>query len=76
MFMERHKLKLKVEGIDCPGCATDVESVLLQVDGIAKVNANYAQEMITVDYDGEVISEGEIMSTIKRMGLRAKRALR
>ncbi len=72
--MEKHKLKLKIEGIDCPGCASDMEAVLLQQDGIARVSANYAQETLTVDYDGEFISEGAIISVLRRMGVKAVRS--
>lgn len=72
--MKKHELKLKVEGIDCPGCATDMESVLLQLDGIAKVSANYAKETITVDYDRELISDTEIISVIGKMGMKAERS--
>ncbi len=71
--MEKHKLKLKVEDIDCPGCATDMESVLLQLDGILKVNANYAEETMTVDYDADIMSDKEIISAIRRIGFNAVR---
>ncbi len=71
--MEKHELKLRVEDIDCPGCATDMESVLLQLDGILKVNANYAEETMTVSYDSNLISDKEIISTIRRMGFNAVR---
>ncbi len=71
--MKKQELKLKVENIDCPGCATDMESVLLQLDGILKVNANYAEETLTVTYDSYLITDREVVSAVRGMGFRAER---
>jgi Cd2+/Zn2+-exporting ATPase len=71
MIMKKHELKLRVEGIDCPGCATDAEAVLLQLDGILGVNVNYAEETITIDFDPGLISDKQIVSAICRIGFSA-----
>lgn len=66
--MKWHKLRLRIGGIDCPGCATDVETVLAQLEGIIRVNVDYAGELIAVEYDPDLIDERVIASSIRSMG--------
>lgn len=63
-------LKLKVEGMDCSGCALDVETVLHRMDGIISARASSYEETITVEYDPKGIDEKQILSAITRMNLK------
>lgn len=67
-----NQLQLRIEGLDCPGCATDTEGILLQLDGILCVKVSYPNETIAVEYDPEVTDSGQIISAVKRIGFRAK----
>lgn len=69
--MKKHELKLMVEGIECPGCATDMENVLVRVDGILKVNVNYAEGSTTVEYDPSLINEEQIVFNVRRLGIKS-----
>lgn len=64
------ELKLTVEGLDCAGCAFDVETILLRTDGIVNAKVNFLEETVTVEYDPEEASEEGILSAIRKMGLR------
>ena len=60
---------LRVEGIICPGCAMDIENILLETDGILKVSVNYGQDTITVCYDCSEVDEKYIVDRVRSLGL-------
>jgi len=66
-------LRLKVEGIPCAGCAIDMETVLLGMDGIINARVGYKEETITIEYDPKEINEIQILSAIMKMGFKAKK---
>ena len=62
------RLKLKVEGITCSGCAVDVASVLKNADGILDAEASYATGDVNVDYDPRELDEKQVLDLIKKLG--------
>jgi len=62
-------LKLRVEGLECGGCALDLETILLSMDGIIKARANCREEKVTIEYDPQEIDEEKILSAIRKTGL-------
>lgn len=66
-----NQLQLRIDGLDCPCCATDTASVLLQLEGILNVKVGYSNETIAVEYNPEVTDTGQIISALKRIGFRA-----
>lgn len=64
------KLKLKVEGMDCAGCALDLETILLRMDGIISAKANSWEGNVTIEYDPKEINEKQVVSAITRMNLK------
>ncbi len=64
------KLKLKVEGMDCAGCALDLETILLRMDGIISAKANSREGNVTIEYDPKEINEKQVVSAITRMNLK------
>jgi len=58
-----------VTGIACAGCATDIEAVLGQTDGVAKTTVNYSTGAVAVEFDPEEISEQQVADVLKRLGL-------
>lgn len=63
------KLKLRVEGLECGGCALDLETILLRMDGIIKARANYPEKILTIEYDPAEMDEKQILAAITRMKL-------
>ncbi|HWR57842.1 MAG TPA: heavy-metal-associated domain-containing protein, partial [Thermodesulfovibrionales bacterium] len=73
MFTVNRKIEIRVGGFECPGCATDVETLLLQVEGVVSVHASYAEETITVEYDPGLCSERDIVSALRKIGVKTER---
>lgn len=71
--MKNAELRLKVQGIDCPGCATDMETVLRDMDGVFRVTANYGEETLVIEYDRDLSGADRIASVIRGMGFKVKR---
>ncbi len=64
------KLKVKVQGITCSGCAVDVASALKNKDGIMDAAADYATGNVDVDYDPRELNEQQVLDLIQRLGLK------
>ena len=64
------ELKLAVAGLDCVGCALDLETILLRMDGIISAKANSWKEDVTIEYDPKEISEKQILATLTEMNLK------
>lgn len=64
------RINLQVEGIYCAGCATDMETVLNNTDGIIKASVDYSSGLISVEYDPSEISAEKITSMINGMGFK------
>lgn len=68
------RITIKVEEIQCTGCVSDMETILLGMDGILSVVVRYSEERISVEYDPELLSEERIVAIIRKMGLRPRKA--
>lgn len=66
--MNTAKINLQVEGIYCAGCATDMETVLNNTDGILKASVDYSTGGIDIEYDPAEIGTDKIILMIKEMG--------
>ncbi len=65
----RKKIKLSVEGIDCASCVEGLESTLLGLDGIERVNVNLMSSTITVlAADDNSVDPKEIIKRISQAG--------
>ena len=57
----------KVTGITCAGCATDIETVLRNTEGVVNASVNYSTCEVAVDYGPDEINEQQIMCVLKRL---------
>jgi copper chaperone CopZ len=64
------ELKLAVVGLDCAGCALDVETILLRMDGIISAKANSWKDNVLIEFDPKEVSENQILSVITGMKLK------
>ncbi len=64
------QLCLRVDGIECAGCATDAEAVLKNTDGILGAEVNYASGTVTIDYRSGEIDENQVVGLVTRLGLK------
>ncbi len=61
------------DGVSCPTCVTNIESVLEQLPGVDRVQVNYGAGRVTVDYDPEQVTEGDLGAAIEATGYRVQR---
>ena len=54
-------IKLKVDDIVCTGCAEDMETVLLNQDGILEADVSFADDLIEIQYDASMIERAAVI---------------
>lgn len=62
------KTTIPISGMHCASCAQKIESTLKKLDGITKVNVNFATEKATVEFNEALVNENEINNAIEQLG--------
>lgn len=57
-----------VKGMSCAACAVSLENHLKKKTGVSNVTVNFPNESVYIEYDGDVISLGEIQKEAKSIG--------
>ncbi len=65
------KVILKVEDMVCVNCENLIEEVLLEKDGVIKVEASYSKGTVKIDYDEDKISINDLIKIINEEGYKA-----
>lgn len=60
--------RLKVTGMDCPGCAKTVEDSLLKVDGVTDVTVSVVSEVAKVRHSCDTVSYVQLQQAIEAAG--------
>ncbi len=63
----RHE-SLRIDGMDCPTCATVIEHALQRTDGVLEVSVSYAAERLRLEFDAEKIARPAIVARIRALG--------
>ena len=63
----RHE-SLRIDGMDCPTCATVIEHALARTDGVLEVSVSYAAERMRLEFDSEKIARPAIVARIRALG--------
>lgn len=58
------KFKYKIEGIDCPVCASKLATKMAKVDGIDHININFLAEKLVVESE---LEESAWLDTLKKV---------
>ncbi|WP_436900274.1 heavy metal translocating P-type ATPase [Halovenus halobia] len=66
--MATRKSQLDITGMSCANCSATIEDTLDTLDGVTEVDANYATDEGTVQYDPERVSLGDIYDAIDEAG--------
>lgn len=61
-----------VEGIVCTGCAMDMETVLLDMDGVEDASVDFANGEFSIQYDPDEIDVQTIIKKVKNLGFKTK----
>ena len=62
------KKKLKIDGMHCSSCAMTIDMGLEDLDGVNKAQTSYAKAECEVEFDGDKVTQAQIMETIKKAG--------
>ena len=57
-----------VPDMDCPSCAGKVESSVSSLDGVEEIDPQVASGRLSVTYDADVASEGDIAERVEKAG--------
>lgn len=61
---------LRIDGMDCPTCATVIEHALGRLDGVLEAKVSYAAERLRLEYDSEQTSHRAVERRIDALGYR------
>lgn len=60
----------KVYGMTCALCSITIESGLLKLDGVKRVNVNFAAERARIEYDDTIVELEDIKRKVQSLGFR------
>jgi copper chaperone CopZ len=66
------KKRFQIQGMHCVGCAMTVDGVLEDLAGVTSAKANYARQVVQVEYDEREITDTQIVAAIQSVGYTAK----
>ncbi|MFC4540652.1 heavy metal translocating P-type ATPase [Halosolutus amylolyticus] len=72
--MNTRQAHLEITGMSCSTCSGSVEEAVAALEGVESVNANYATDEGTVEYDPDAVSLAEIYDAIESAGYEAAAA--
>lgn len=56
--------KYKIEGVDCPNCASKLATRMAEVEGVGRVTINFLSERLTIESE---LFESEWIDKIKKV---------
>jgi len=62
------KKQYEVEGMTCTACASAIERQLSKVDGVSRVNVNFASEKMVVEFNDTLVNEKQLSYEVKDIG--------
>lgn len=58
----------KIEGMTCTACASRVEKVTNRMPGVEKAVVNFATEKLSISFDADKVTFGEVKATVEKAG--------
>lgn len=65
---ETVRQQFRVDGMDCPSCATRIERGLRAVPGVTRTEVQFAASRVAVTYDPKAISPSALAQALERLG--------
>jgi len=63
-------MRFKLHGITCRECASDMEKVLGEREGIDLANVDYDNDTVEVSFDSEALEKKDVYMAVRRMGFK------
>lgn len=65
------KIELKIDGMHCGACATGIQMMVSQMDGVQSIFVDYEGKKGTVEFDPSKMTKAEIIKSIAELGYKA-----
>ncbi|GIL14745.1 MAG: hypothetical protein BroJett038_34650 [Chloroflexota bacterium] len=65
------KKRFQVQGMHCVGCAMTIDGALEDLPGVKSASANYARQIVDVEYDETRLTEAQIIAAVEQAGYKA-----
>jgi copper chaperone CopZ len=65
---EKEKLKLQVDGMHCPSCASMIKKSVRKVSGVESISVDLKSGVVEVECDSAAERSGLITTAIRKMG--------
>ena len=66
-------LNLQSNDIECVSCALNIKNNVSKITGVKKVEVSASAKKIHLEYDGDMVSENQIMQRIKSLGFKIEK---
>ncbi|MFJ5716486.1 heavy metal translocating P-type ATPase [Neobacillus sp. NPDC093127] len=66
------KAEFDITGMTCAACATRIEKGLNKLDGVVKANVNLALEKATVEFNGSMLTNNDVIKKVESLGYKAQ----
>jgi len=65
------KIELKIEGMHCGSCATGIQMLVSQMDGVKSIFVDYNSKKGAVEFDSTKVTKEQIIKEIDVLGYQA-----
>jgi len=65
------KIDLHIEGMHCGACATGIQMLVSQMDGVGSVFVDYSGKKGTFEFDPNKVTKDQIVNSIAELGYQA-----
>ena len=65
------KIELKIEGMHCGACATGIQMLTSQMDGVTSAFVDYEGKKGTFEFDPAKVTKEAIVKAIEELGYKA-----
>ena len=65
------KLSIHIEGMHCGACATGIQMLVSQMEGVKSIFVDYAAKEGAVEFDASKVTKENIFKSIEELGYKA-----
>lgn len=65
------KIELQIEGMHCGACATGIQMITTQLDGVKSAFVDYDGKKGTFEFDPAKVNKDQIIKAIEELGYQA-----
>lgn len=65
------KIELKIEGMHCGACATGIQMLVSQMDGVKSVFVDYEGKKGVFEFEADKVTKEQIIKAISELGYQA-----